>query len=476
MTCVSCLLLLLLQLILIAAAAAAAGEGTAAGGGGAASPYEPNWSSLDSRPLPAWYDDAKVGVFLVWGVYSVPSYGSEWFWKFWQADKNPKYIDFMERNFRPNFTYQDFASHFTTELFDPASWAELVAASGARYVVLTSKHHEGYTNWPSAFSPNWNSKDVGPKRDLVGDLAKAFRSKAPHVHFGLYHSMFEWFNPLYLQDRHNNYETNLFVETKTVPELYELINQYQPEVVWSDGASVDPDWYWNSTVFLAWLFNSSPVKDTVVVNDRWGEGAMCHHGSFYTCQDRYNPGSLQNHKWENAMTLDKGSWGYRREATLTDYLTIHDLLTTLAQTISCGGNLLVNVGPTHDGRIPTIMEERLRQLGSWLDINGDSVYSSRPWTHQNDSLTPGVWYTSRGDRVYAMVLEWPEDDLVKLGSVVTTKHTSITMLGYGHGNLTFTPLENTGTHVTFPAMSKVASQWVWVLDMLGVIPAGHSTQ
>ncbi|KAK4312821.1 hypothetical protein Pmani_005917 [Petrolisthes manimaculis] len=329
----------------------------------------------------------------------------------------------MERNFRPNFTYQDFAPHFTAEFFDPEQWAEVFQASGARYVVLTSKHHEGFTNWPSAVSWNWNSMDVGPKRDLVGDLAKAIRSKATDIHFGLYHSLFEWFNPLYLMDKKNNFSTNYFVQTKTMPELYELVSQYQPEVIWSDGDWEAHDWYWNSTVFLAWLFNSSPVKDTVVVNDRWGIGINCKHGSYYTCSDRYNP-----------------------------------------------GNLLVNVGPTHDGRIPPIMEERLRQLGGWLDINGAAVYSTKPWTHQNDSLTHGVWYTSSsdGDRVYAMVLEWPMDNLLHLGSIYTNStHTNITMLGYTHP-LQFSQEEGSAAHVTFPPMSKVSNQEAWVLEMVGV--------
>src|SRR5258705_1445792 len=108
---------------------------------------------------------------------------------------------------------------------------------------------------------------------------------------------------------------------------------YEPEVIWSDGDSVAPDTYWNSTGFLAWLYNDSPVKDTVVVNDRWGAGISCHHGDFYTCSDRYNPGVLQPHKWENAMTLDSKSWGYRREAVLKDILSIQDLMMTLAMTI-----------------------------------------------------------------------------------------------------------------------------------------------
>ncbi|KAK8389375.1 hypothetical protein O3P69_008844 [Scylla paramamosain] len=433
--------------------------------------YQPTWESLDSRPLPDWYDRAKIGVFLHWGVFSVPSFGSEWFWMYWQ-DHSSSYVDFMNKNFRPDFTYQDFAPMFTAEFYNPEDWARLFNASGARYIVLTSKHHEGFTNWPSSYSWNWNSKDVGPKRDLLGDLANAIKEKAPHIHFGLYHSLYEWFNPLYLKDKAASFHTNNFVVGKTLMELYELVNNYEPEILWSDGDWEAPDWYWNSTAFLSWLFNDSPVKDTVVVNDRWGKGIPCHHGSYYTCADRYNPGILQNHKWENAMTIDKSSWGYRREAKVSDYLTIHELLTTLAQTISCGGNLLVNVGPTHDGRIPPIMEERLRQMGFWLDVNGDSVYDSVPWKHQNDSMTAGVWYTSKGDVVYSMVLTWPEKNELTLGSVVTTNTTVIYMLGHASrpAPLPFHPLGSSGVVVTFPPMSEVTGQWVWVLAMTGVTP------
>ncbi|XP_047475307.1 alpha-L-fucosidase-like [Penaeus chinensis] len=436
--------------------------------------YEPTWESLDSRPLPEWYDAAKVGIFIHWGVYSVPSFGSEWFWKNWQGFGIQKYVDFMERNYRPGFTYADFAPAFTAEFFEPDEWASVFNASGARYVVLTSKHHEGFTLWPSRYSWNWNSLDVGPKRDLVGDLAEAIRSKTPHIHFGLYYSLYEWFHPIFQSDMSHLFTTNEFVTKKVMPELNDLVNRYEPEVIWSDGDWDAPALYWTSKEFLAWLFNASPVKDTVVVNDRWGTGAICHHGSFYTCFDRYNPGVLQNHKWENAMTLDRHSWGYRREAGASDYLSFRELVTELAETISCGGNLLVNVGPTHDGRLPAIMEERLRQLGSWLDVNGEAVYDSVPWKHQNDTLTPGVWYTSKGNLVYAMVLSWPEKDVLTLGSVRPTPQTHVAMLAYqddhGSSSLQFTILQD-GIAVTFPAMSRVGSQWAWVLVLQGIEPA-----
>ncbi|XP_066982311.1 alpha-L-fucosidase-like [Macrobrachium rosenbergii] len=430
--------------------------------------YTPDWDSLDSRPLPQWYDDAKIGIFVHWGVFSVPSFDTEWFWYNWE-EGYPPVVDFMEKNYRPNFTYPDFAPQFTAEFFDAHQWAGLFKASGAKYVVLTSKHHEGFCNWPSKNSWPWTSMEFGPKRNLVGELADAIRGIGPNLHFGLYHSLYEWFNPLYLDDKANSFETNDFVTRKTMPELFDLVSTYKPEIVWSDGDWEAPDWYWNSTVFLSWLFNESPVKDTVVVNDRWGIGCIGEHGSYYTVQDRFNPGVLQDHKWENCFTLDEQSWGYRRNARLFSYLTIEDVLFQLATTISCGGNVLVNVGPTHDGRIPPIMEERLRQMGDWLDVNGQAVYGSRPWAYQNDTLTPGVWYTSNNNNVYAIVLSWPEDDLLPLGSVVSTPETKVNMLGY-QGELTFAA-GSPGIEVTFPNMAKVKSKWAWVLELIAVSPA-----
>lgn len=435
--------------------------------------YEPTWESLDTRPLPEWYDGAKIGIFLHWGVFSVPSFGSEWFWSHWQGSHSVEYVEFMLKNYRPGFTYPDFAPLFTTEFYQPEDWVSVFNASGARYIVLTSKHHEGFTNWPSKYSWNWNSMDVGPKRDLVGDLAKAVRAKAPHIHFGLYHSLYEWFHPLYLQDKNNSFSTNEFVTRKTLPELFELVDEYHPDVIWSDGDWEAKDWYWNSTGFLAWLFNDSPVKDTVVVNDRWGQGIPCHHGSYYTCADRYNPGVLQPHKWENCMTLDRHSWGYRRNAPATDYLNIHDLLTELAMTVSCGGNLLINLGPTHDGILPPIMEERLRQLGSWMDINGEAIYDSKPWARQNDTLASGVWFTSKNDLVYSIVLKWPRGGVLTFGSVAATAQTHVSMLGYNENKIKRTLQfkgEKSGMQVAFPDMADVTSQWAWVLVMSGVDP------
>ncbi|XP_066943692.1 alpha-L-fucosidase-like isoform X2 [Macrobrachium rosenbergii] len=438
--------------------------------------YQPTWESLDTRPLPEWYDNAKIGLLIHWGLFSVPSFGSEQFWKDWKGG-HPKYVHFMMENYPPHFKYQDFASQFKAEFFNPEEWTEVFEASGARYVILTSKHLEGYAMWPSPHSWNWNVKDVGPNKDLVGKLASAVRSQTPQIRFGVYYSLSEWFNPLYHLDREAHSQSNEFVATKVLPELYGIVTRYHPEIVFADGDELDPDWYWNSTTFLSWLFSSSPVKRTVVVNDRWGSGTFCRHGSYYTC---YNPGVLQPHKWERGISLDRQSWGYRREAQVKDYLSINELISQMAETISCGGNFLINVGPSADGRIPPIMEERLRQMGAWIDINGDAVYSSRPWTYQNDTVTPGVWYTSDKDLnlTYAIVLTWPSDCQLFLGAVQPSEETKIFLLGYDPPDVESKRLKFEarphGITVNFPDMSEVRSKWAWVLVMSGISPSLHS--
>merc|ERR1712156_1353494 len=292
----------------------------------------------------------------------------------------------------------------------------------------------GFTMWPSSRTFGWNAKDIGPKRDVVGELADAVRGQGG-VRFGLYHSLFEWYHPLYLQDKANNKTTRDFVVQKMTPELKELIRTYKPEVLWSDG-----DWeaktdYWDSLGFLSWLYNESPVKDTIVTNDRWGSGIPCKHGGFFTCTDRYNPGVLQAHKWENAMTVDRESWGHRRNMQLKDVLSMDELIETLVKTVSCGGNLLMNIGPSSDGSIEPIFQERLRQMGDWLAVNGEAIYETNPWHVQNDTLNSKVWYTSKveskdGIVVFAHVLGWPEGGLVQLGSVLPNPAIKVSVLGF----------------------------------------------
>ncbi|KAK7090733.1 alpha-L-fucosidase-like [Littorina saxatilis] len=433
--------------------------------------YQPTWESLDSRPLPAWYDQSKIGIFIHWGVFSVPSYGSEWFWWYWQGSKPyPNYAQFVRDNYKPDWTYADFARDFTAEFYNPDQWAEIFKASGARYVVQVTKHHEGFTSWPSKYSWNWNAGSVGPHRDLVGELATAIRKKTS-LHYGVYHSLFEWFNPLYLQDKANNFKTQEFVTTKTMPELYELVNRYEPDLIWSDGPMGAPDTYWQSKEFLTWLYNDSPVKDKVVVNDRWGNNTICRHGGFLTCTDRYNPKTLQKRKFEDALTIYGSSWGFVRNAQLSGYLPVETLITAIIQTVSCGGNVLINVGPTKEGTITPIYEERLRQMGSWLKVNGDAIYGTKPWRKQNDTTNSDVWYTTRSDAphvVYAMSLKWPKGQLV-LGAPMVNSQTSVTLLGYDKP-FNWTAPASVGMVIDVPSLSvnDIPCLWAWVFELRNV--------
>eukprot|EP00092_Neocalanus_flemingeri_P003228 GFUD01003455.1.p1 GENE.GFUD01003455.1~~GFUD01003455.1.p1 ORF type:complete len:472 (+),score=104.48 GFUD01003455.1:24-1418(+) len=439
--------------------------------------YEPNWDSLDSRPAPLWYDEAKFGIFMHWGPYSVPGLVSEWFWAYWKGG-NKEIGNFMEKNYPPSFQYQEFGPLFKAEFFNASEWANIVASSGAKYFVLTSKHHDGFANWPSSRNFGWNARDIGPKRDVVGELSDAFRADGK-VRFGLYHSLFEWFHPLYLQDKNNNFTTRNFVTEKMGPELMELVSKYKPDVLWSDGDWEAEDSYWGSLEFLAWLYSDSPVKDSVLANDRWGRGIPCKHGDIFTCTDRYNPGLIQAHKWENAMTVDKISWGHRRNMKIEDVMSVEELIRTLAETVSCGGNLLMNVGPDSSGVIPAIFQERMMQMGSWLEVNGEAIYSSKPWSFQNDTLNSNVWYTSKVDKehgevVYAIILDWPESGMLDLGCPIPGENTRVELLGFpkllqwrkGTG-------VRTSITVEMPDRSQVSSQWSWVVKLVALENSGN---
>jgi alpha-L-fucosidase len=198
---------------------------------------------------------------------------------------------------------------FKAEFFDPQQWAQLFKDSGAQYVVLTAKHHEGWCNWCSPEAFGWNSCDNGPHRDLVGEMTDAVRAQG--LHMGLYHSIFEWYHPLYLQDKANGMQTSRYVDEVYLPQAKELNTRYSPDLIWSDG-----DWdanssYWKSPEFLAWLYNDAPNRENVIVNDRWGNdnpkiGSGKHFGGYFSGGDRQQatPAMLK-HKWENAYAQSR---------------------------------------------------------------------------------------------------------------------------------------------------------------------------
>ncbi|MEP6676306.1 MAG: alpha-L-fucosidase [Ferruginibacter sp.] len=352
--------------------------------------YQPDWQSLDSRPVPQWFKDSKFGIFIHWGVYSVPGWSSkgdyaEWYQYGLQTNDTARQR-YHEKKFG-NKTYYQLADDFKAELFNPDEWAALFEKSGARYIVLTSKHHDGFTLWPSAeanrdWGFKWNAVDVGPKRDLIADLFKAVRKTA--VHPGLYYSLYEWFNPLWKAD------PKKFVAEHTWPQMKELINNYQPDVFWTDGDWDASEDTWKSKEFLAWMYNESPVKDRVVTYDRWGSAVRFKHGAVFTPEYQPNA-SFDNHYWEESRGMGF-SYGYNRGEDAWDYNSAQSLVLQLIDKVSRGGNFLLDIGPDEHGKIPPIMQERLLQIGDWLQINGEAIYNTVKWK------TVSQW--SEGDQHY----------------------------------------------------------------------------
>ena len=386
--------------------------------------YQPTWDSLDSRPCPAWYDAAKFGIFIHWGVYSVPAWApkgkySEWYWYDMNNKDEPTW-QFHVKTYGEKFKYQDFAPMFKAETYDPDLWADLFARSGARYVVMTSKHHDGFCMWPSADSWNWNSVDIGPRRDLLGDLTDAVRKRG--LKMGFYYSLYEWYNPLYLTN------PDRYVAEHMMPQLKDAVVRYKPSLIFSDGEWDHPSELWKSAEFLAWLFNESPCRDDVVVNDRWGKETRSVHGDYFTTEYGHVGGGkklAEHHKWEENRGMG-ASFGYNRNEDADNYKTATWLIHLLIKVVSRGGNLLLDIGPTADGRIPAIMQERLIEIGDWLKVNGEAIYGTRPWRETSEGEF--VRYTSKGDVLYAICLRYPDRELI-LTAPKPTSNSVVTILG-----------------------------------------------
>ena len=366
--------------------------------------YQANWESLDKRPVPQWYKDSKFGIFIHWGVYSVPAYCSKGNYAEWYQHAltigDSATTKYHQQKFG-NRTYYDLANDFKAELFNPDEWAKLFEQAGAKYIVLTSKHHDGFALWPSKEASRdrgfpWNASETGPHRDLLGDLFKAVRKTS--VHAGMYYSLYEWYNPLWLNDKPT------YVNEHMWPQMKELINTYQPDVFWTDGEWEATAETWKSTSFLSWLYNESIVKDKVVTYDRWGSGIRFKHGGVYTPE--YQPDlDVEDHAWEESRGMGY-SYGYNRDEDAWDYNSSQSLVLQLIDKVSRGGNFLLDIGPDEHGKIPPIMQERLLQIGDWLKINGEAIYNTVRWKNVSQWSEGRRDYTSKsGDMLLKITLD-----------------------------------------------------------------------
>ncbi|MBR4136274.1 MAG: alpha-L-fucosidase [Bacteroidales bacterium] len=341
-------------------------------------PVQPTWASLNQRGYPKWFQDAKLGIFIHWGLYSVPAYASkegygEWFYRgLMQREPERMHImSFYADTTLPVFDqYKELTKYWHAELWNPDEWVDLFQYAGAKYVVLVTKHHDGYCLWDSQYQPEWNSVTSGPKRNIVEDLTRSVREKG--LRMGFYYSLPEWTNPRHIWMVDPDNEIGDYVDNYMVPQFKELVSRYKPDLLFSDGD-------WNNTAeqlrskeLISWYYNT--VGTDAIVNNRWGNGTQ--HG-FLTPE--YSAGIANTEvPWAECRGLGR-SFGLNRNEDLDNYMTDQELIQHFVELVAHGGGLTLNVGPNADGTIPLIQQERLRSLGRWLEINGEAIYGSRPY-------------------------------------------------------------------------------------------------
>jgi len=421
--------------------------------------YQPNWESLDSRKNPEWFADAKFGLFIHWGLYSVPAWGptdrdfkmdvgddwqkrigmryAEWYW---QRINSPElkndfgydlFLEHQEKVYGKGSRYEDFVSGFTAQMFNPDQWAELFKNAGAKYIVLTSKHHEGFALWPSPQSWNWNAMDVGPHRDLLGDLTASV--KAQGLKMGYYYSLMEWYNPLFKPETIDRY-----VDEHMIPQMKDLVTRYKPDILWGDGQWNYPSSTWKTPQFMAWLYNESPVKETIIINDRWGNDTWAKHGGYLTAEygllgDQMMGTEIIQRPWEECKGIGY-SFGYNKNENLEDYATSEQLVHDLIMKVAMGGNLLLNIGPTAEGTIPVIMQQRLTDIGAWLKVNGEAIYGTRNWEKAPVITSETtIYFTRKNNDLYVITTRWKDSPIFIEG---ISNAGPVTLLGY-NGNVKY---------------------------------------
>lgn len=408
--------------------------------------YDPTLDSVRGHPAPEWFHDAKLGIFVHWGLYSVPGWApatgplpevvaaqgwrgwfgrnpyAEWYMNSIRIPGSPS-AEYHAQHYGADFPYEQLAPRFDAAVanWDPSDWAELFAAAGARYVVLTTKHHDGFLLWPSAH-PNPTRPGYHATRDLVGDLTSAVRAR--DMRMGLYYSGgLDWtFNDRVIADI-----ADLFAGTPQSPEyvayanahVRELTARYAPAVLWNDiayPAAAD------LPALFAEYYNSVPEG---VINDRFIQAAPNADGSPARPDSPELPLPTPSHfdfrtpeyavfdeiraeKWESCRGLGF-SFGYNRNETLDQLLAPDELIRSFVDIVSKNGNLLLNVGPTGEGAIPAEQRERLLALGGWLAANGAAIYGTRPWSRAEGRTADGTpaRFTQSGGALYATLLDTP---------------------------------------------------------------------
>jgi alpha-L-fucosidase len=441
-------------------------------------PFKPDWESLNKHEMPAWFSDAKIGLSMHWGVYSVPAWApretgisyAEWYGQNMHIKENPT-AQYHIENYGENFKYEDFIPMFMAELYKPDEWMKFAKNMGAKYIFITSKHHDGFCLWDTKYTDR-NSMKMGPKKNLLKQFFEAARKNGLKV--GLYYSLMEWNNPMLAKDSlpygvkdKANYpytglkKVNDYVDDFMVPQIKELIDLFHPDFFYFDGEWDKPDTFWKMKEVVAYYYNEARKrKQEVFVNDRFGKETRGKHGDLYNVE--YDFGSenqgLLTHKWSYWQGIAK-TFGYNRDTDPQDCLSPKQFIDKVVIGVSKNGNFDINVGPTAAGIIPEYEQYPLLKLGEWLKVNGEAIYGTRYW----DKLQQegDACFTKKDKFIYAIFLKWQGSEFI-LKNVKPVEGSSIQMLGVP-GDLKWTWTETKGLTIYYPKQKArpTACSYAW---------------
>jgi len=447
-----------LFMLLLLGGCSSSGEGQATKGEEQKT-FKPTNESITTHELPTWYQNAKLGIFIHWGLYSVPGWakgtempleetlakdgGLTWFsnnpYAEWYLNslkiEGSSTQEYHAANYGEDFSYYDFVPMFNEDVasWDPGAMAKLFADAGAGYVVLTTKHHDGFLLWPSDHE-NPFRENYTASRDIVGELTEAVRDNG--MRMGLYYSSgLDWtFNDHTIKTFEDLFQA-VPQDTSYVKYIdqhwRELMDRYDPAVLWADIGS--PQGY-DPVPLIADFYNKNPEG---IVNNRHkmemtadGFGSPIHYDILtpeYQVLD-----TISDKKWETCRGIGL-SFGYNRREDVAEFLSVEELVESFVDIVSKNGNLLLNVGPKADGTIPEGQRVRLEGLGNWLGTNGEAIFDTRPWKTASAETETGerVRFTQKGDAVYAILLDTPQQAEVTISGIPLEAAAEITSLATG---------------------------------------------
>ncbi len=407
--------------------------------------FTADWDSLKNYETPQWNMDDKFGIFIHWGVYAVPAAGSEWYPRN-MYNKNNSLFEYHKKTWgdQSTFGYKNFVPMFKAEKWDPDAWAELFRQSGARYIVPVAEHHDGFALYDSSLT-KWNSVNMGPRRDICGELSKAVRKRG--MKFGV-STHYAWNWRYYFKDESfdngNPAYADLYgvshpPDAKASPEFIahwyartkEIIDKYQPDLIWFDFGFCHPEFEQDRKNIAAYYYNKGIEwnKGVALNYKRWTKPSVgvtevaFPAGAGTLDLEREKSPRIREFFWQTDTSISKKSWGYIEN---DEFKSPDRLVDDLVDIVAKNGCLLLNVGPAADGTIPDQAQEILLSMGNWLKVNGKAIYKTRPWRIYGEGPTgtaeghlsenknkpytsEDIRYTQDGKNLYAIVLDWPKD-------------------------------------------------------------------